>query len=79
MVERARLESVYTLIAYRGFESLSLRQSLFFSMTTIDRDTEGRKIFDPGRAGCQLIQSRNSSCLATRPDISGLNQTKINT
>ena len=26
MVEGARLESVYTLIAYRGFESLSLRQ-----------------------------------------------------
>ena len=25
MVEGARLESVYTLIAYRGFESLSLR------------------------------------------------------
>ena len=25
MAERARLESVYTLIAYRGFESLSLR------------------------------------------------------
>ena len=28
VVEGARLESVYTLIAYRGFESLSLRQSL---------------------------------------------------
>ena len=28
MVEGARLESVYTLIAYRGFESLSLRQKL---------------------------------------------------
>ena len=27
MVEGARLESVYTLIAYRGFESLSLRQA----------------------------------------------------
>ena len=27
MVEGARLESVYTLIAYRGFESLSLRQT----------------------------------------------------
>ena len=26
MAEGARLESVYTLIAYRGFESLSLRQ-----------------------------------------------------
>ena len=26
MVEGARLESVYRLIAYRGFESLSLRQ-----------------------------------------------------
>ena len=26
MVESARLESVYTLIAYRGFESLPLRQ-----------------------------------------------------
>ena len=26
MVEGARLESVYTLIAYRGFESLPLRQ-----------------------------------------------------
>ena len=26
MVESARLESVYTLIAYRGFESLRLRQ-----------------------------------------------------
>ena len=26
MVEGARLESVYALIAYRGFESLSLRQ-----------------------------------------------------
>ena len=26
MVEGARLESVYTLTAYRGFESLSLRQ-----------------------------------------------------
>lgn len=26
MVEVARLESVYTLIAYRGFESLPLRQ-----------------------------------------------------
>ena len=25
VAERARLESVYTLIAYRGFESLSLR------------------------------------------------------
>ena len=28
MAEGARLESVYTLIAYRGFESLSLRQIL---------------------------------------------------
>ena len=28
MVERARLESVYTFIAYRGFESPSLRHSL---------------------------------------------------
>ena len=28
MVESARLESVYTLIAYRGFESLRLRQIL---------------------------------------------------
>ena len=27
MVEGARLESVYTLTAYRGFESLSLRQA----------------------------------------------------
>ena len=27
MAERARLESVYTLIAYRGFESLSLRHT----------------------------------------------------
>ncbi len=27
MAEGARLESVYTLIAYRGFESLSLRQN----------------------------------------------------
>ena len=27
VVERARLESVYTLIAYRGFESPSLRHS----------------------------------------------------
>lgn len=27
MVEVARLESVYTLIAYRGFESLPLRQN----------------------------------------------------
>ena len=26
MAEGARLESVYTFIAYRGFESLSLRQ-----------------------------------------------------
>lgn len=26
MAEGARLESVYTLIAYRGFESLPLRQ-----------------------------------------------------
>ena len=26
VVEGARVESVYTLIAYRGFESLSLRQ-----------------------------------------------------
>lgn len=26
MVESARLESVYTFVAYRGFESLSLRQ-----------------------------------------------------
>ena len=33
MAEGARLESVYTLIAYRGFESLRLRQILanFFS------------------------------------------------
>ena len=28
MAEGARLESVYTFIAYRGFESLSLRQIL---------------------------------------------------
>ena len=26
MAEGARLESVYTFVAYRGFESLSLRQ-----------------------------------------------------
>lgn len=39
MVERARLESVYTLIAYRGFESLSLRQvngGFFGSLATLD-------------------------------------------
>ena len=30
MVEGARLESVYTLVAYRGFESLRLRQIKFF-------------------------------------------------
>jgi hypothetical protein len=28
VAEGARLESVYTLIAYRGFESLSLRQQI---------------------------------------------------
>ena len=28
MVEGARLESVYTVTPYRGFESLSLRQSI---------------------------------------------------
>lgn len=27
MVEEARLESVYTLTGYQGFESLSLRQN----------------------------------------------------
>ena len=29
MVEVARLESVYMLLAYRGFESLPLRQNIF--------------------------------------------------
>ena len=44
MAEGARLESVYTLIAYRGFESLSLRQIAFLSMTTIERDTESQGV-----------------------------------
>ena len=43
VVEGARLESVYTLTAYRGFESLSLRHILFNgtrigSLATIDRE-----------------------------------------
>lgn len=35
MVESARLESVYTLIAYRGFESLRLRQIYFPTISKI--------------------------------------------
>ncbi len=35
MVESARLESVYTLIAYRGFESLRLRQIVFLTFSKI--------------------------------------------
>jgi hypothetical protein len=35
VVEGARLESVYTLIAYRGFESLSLRQ-LYIKINVLD-------------------------------------------
>ena len=40
MAEGARLESVYTLIAYRGFESLSLRQNF----QTNDYQTTSHKI-----------------------------------
>jgi hypothetical protein len=45
VVEGARLESVCTLIAYRGFESLSLRHTFFISLRTDliagSRATEG--------------------------------------
>ena len=41
MAEGARLESVYTFIAYRGFESLSLRQ-----ITTEALYLQGFVVFD---------------------------------
>lgn len=37
VVEGARLESGYTLIAYRGFESLSVRQNLKALETLVSR------------------------------------------
>ena len=44
MAVSAPLLREYTLIAYRGFESLSLRQIAFLSMTTIERDTESQGV-----------------------------------
>ena len=41
-VEGARLESVYTFIAYRGFESPSVRQDLSFEPATQRFDMPGQ-------------------------------------
>ena len=74
MVEGARLESVYTLIAYRGFESLSLRQTkkiarasgLFFGLA--EREAlvrtlwfdKMRQHFGPPQAPPQGVKTRDA-------------------
>ena len=59
MVERARLESVCTLIAYRGFESLSLRQ--FYGGLSVPPQ---REAVNPVRSGRKQQQqwSRVPGC-----------------
>ncbi len=59
MVEGARLESVYTLIAYRGFESLSLRHfqilkgSPLFRGASEPRATRGFQFLAPDKKSRQ--------------------------
>ncbi len=52
MVEGARLESVYTVTPYRGFESLPLRQ------------INGARIGSPATIDCELRQARKGATVA---------------
>ena len=52
MVEGARLESVYTLTGYRGFESLSLRQRL----TIVSSSALGARSPNSGQARGGMIE-----------------------
>ena len=65
MVEGARLESVYTPKAYRGFESLSLRHYLFREALSIPIITPLKAAIPHGLAGflltaCQPLLSANA-------------------
>ena len=65
MAEGARLESVYALIAYRGFESLSLRQKYPHLGVFILRCEEGEK---PRRVRAEhtSARQRQNAVMATR-------------
>ncbi len=63
MVEGARLESVYRLIAYRGFESLSHRQ-IVIRLLFVNLHCGG-SIGPLATIGCKLRQARKGATVAT--------------
>ena len=71
MVEGARLESVYTLIAYRGFESLSLRQECWVVEYAVIDTQKMSPIFSP------TLQTKNSLQVKNLPNRQTKNSSHI--
>ena len=69
MAEGARLESVYTLIAYRGFESLSLRHFQISKLAFLDYEEP----LNPAPRGVSRFWPLSKKPLKPKKDVSEAN------